>query len=537
MIDIKTVEYDVELITETGTRYLLNDALIELDWEEQQNELAQRATVTVANFRIDNTYLISLAKINCVIMIYAKWEGMTADPPPPAATPAPAASGGAEPKVGDTVEFLGGPHFYTSTGDDARGGNRTPGPAKLTSIARGAKHPYHLIGGAYADVPGTSNVYGWVDASQVKFDSDAPAATSAAAAQTNPAPPPGTAISRKLMFEGTIWEWQYVSATNKELTLTVYDRLIRIQQSRDFLYYSAGMTTQALIGDICGQWGIPLSYKWGKSLTHEKKVFSADRISDMIISLLEEVRQKSGEDYIAYFRDGQLQITRYGTNNPIYKFDSSNTIQTSDKLTINDLVTRVKIMGKQDDEGRAPVEAIVDGDTQYGVLQEIIRRDTNKTVEATMSEADALIKARGKPEAITQINVPDLPFLRKGDKIEVAAGNLLGFFFVEGVIHNATTRRMNITVSRESKESVTTTQTTTETGTSTGGGGTSNQTFQKGDAVILNGPTFVYSSGTPSGRTFNDYHTVITMVADAGSYAPYHVGAAGWARASDLTKG
>jgi hypothetical protein len=65
-----------------------------------------------------------------------------------------------------------------------------------------------------------------------------------------------------------------------------------------------------------------------------------------------------------------------------------------------------------------------------------------------MDEANTVIKDRGKPEEIIQANFPDLPFLRKGDRIEVQAGNLKGFFFIEGVSHNGTTRRMMLTLER-----------------------------------------------------------------------------------------
>lgn len=66
-------------------------------------------------------------------------------------------------KVGDIVEFKGGSHYYSSMAATPTGGNRTAGKAKLTNIAKKAKHPYHLIG-----VKGASNVYGWVDEGQVE---------------------------------------------------------------------------------------------------------------------------------------------------------------------------------------------------------------------------------------------------------------------------------------------------------------------------------------------------------------------------------
>ena len=329
MIDISTVQYDVELITEDGARYLLNDALLNLQWEEQISELAQRATLTVANAQTGSASLMDLMKINCIIRISGRWG------------------------EGEAV-----------------------------------------------------------------------------------------------LFDGTIWEWQYSNATNKELTITAYDRLIRLQQSKDFKYYSAGMTTQAIIGNICGDWNIPFEYKWNQNLTHEKKVFSAERISDMIIGLLDEVRQKTGEKYVVYFRDGQLQITGYGTNTTVYRFDPENTISTDNKLTINNLVTEVRILGKQNNDERRPLEDTITGDKSFGVLREILLRDGSKTLDAVRAEAQTIIKKRGKPEEIIRINVPDLPFMRKGDKVEVNAGNLIGFFFVASVSHNATIRQMPLMLER-----------------------------------------------------------------------------------------
>jgi hypothetical protein len=61
-------------------------------------------------------------------------------------------------------------------------------------------------------------------------------------------------------------------------------------------------------------------------------------------------------------------------------------------------------------------------------------------------------------------------------------------------------------------------------------------TFQKGDAVILNGPVFRDSYGSGQGRTFRDYESTITIVAPASRIAPYHVGQIGWARIKDLKK-
>lgn len=63
---------------------------------------------------------------------------------------------------GDIVNFSGGYHYVSSNAITPVGGNRSAGKAKCTLIAKGAAHPFHLIGES-----GGSNVYGWVDASTV----------------------------------------------------------------------------------------------------------------------------------------------------------------------------------------------------------------------------------------------------------------------------------------------------------------------------------------------------------------------------------
>lgn len=68
--------------------------------------------------------------------------------------------GGSEYSIGDEVDFSGGTHYVSSTATTPTGGNRTAGKAQITNIAKGAPHPYHLIGTS-------SNVYGWVDESQI----------------------------------------------------------------------------------------------------------------------------------------------------------------------------------------------------------------------------------------------------------------------------------------------------------------------------------------------------------------------------------
>lgn len=66
------------------------------------------------------------------------------------------------------IEAFTGNTHYTSAAA-ASGKACKPGPAKVTMISKGAKHPYHLI----KQAGGGSTVYGWVNAADVQSETDA----------------------------------------------------------------------------------------------------------------------------------------------------------------------------------------------------------------------------------------------------------------------------------------------------------------------------------------------------------------------------
>lgn len=329
-IDLAIIRYGASLITETGARYILDNAVTSIAWEEQEGQLASKATLTVATHaKVEGKNIRSLLKLNRTLRLYANWGK-----------------------------------------------------------------------------------------------------------------------GKKKVFEGFVWEWAYTHGTQRTLTVTAYDPMIRLQQSKDHKYFSKGMDTKAIIGAICGEWGVPVNYAWAHSITHEKKLFKANAISDMILELLDEVQKQKDAPYITIYRDGKLEINAYGNNKDVYVFGGNQTISTSDKLSMNNLVTRVKILGKADDEGRAKVEAVVDGNLDFGILQEIVQRSEDTDFGKAKAEADTLIKENGKPEETITVTSPDLPFLRKGDAVKMKAGNLKGTFYAKGVSHNGTSRQMTMTLMR-----------------------------------------------------------------------------------------
>lgn len=79
------------------------------------------------------------------------------------------AGGTAAIKIGDVVEFTGTKHYVSSTA--AAASSCKPGKAKVTALAKGKAHPYHLV----AVSGGGSTVYGWANAADIKTNTAATA--------------------------------------------------------------------------------------------------------------------------------------------------------------------------------------------------------------------------------------------------------------------------------------------------------------------------------------------------------------------------
>jgi len=76
-----------------------------------------------------------------------------------AAAPKPAAAKPAEVKAGSMVKFSGGYHYKSADAPQSAGGKRKAGQAKVTQLAKGKPHPYHIVPNGKTP----TDAYGWVD--------------------------------------------------------------------------------------------------------------------------------------------------------------------------------------------------------------------------------------------------------------------------------------------------------------------------------------------------------------------------------------
>lgn len=127
-------------------------------------------------------------------------------------------------------------------------------------------------------------------------------------------------------------------------------------------------------------------------------------------------------------------------------------MQTKDSFSTGNLITRIKIIGKSKDEGRPPVETVIDGHTEYGIRQAIIERPSDKTLDEVKKSANELLKEKGMIKRTTSLQGPDVPYLRKGDRIRVEAGTLSGYWFVKSINHNAADGKMSLKIDEDKEK-------------------------------------------------------------------------------------
>lgn len=244
-----------------------------------------------------------------------------------------------------------------------------------------------------------------------------------------------------------IWSKQYNSEKEKVLSVTGYDqKLIYLQKSEDVRYYPKGKDTKAIVSDICSAWGVNVDYKF-KTIAHELKQYRGNTLAEMILDCLEDVRKQTGEKYALYSKaDGSLVIDYRGKNDSIYEFKAKkNAISTTSNVTMDGLVTKVKIYSLGDKGSRDKLETTIDGDTaKYGTLQKIMTKSSKTTLADAKKDAQQMIKDKGKPETLFTLEAIDIPWIKKGDKIRVAAGDMLADFYVLSITHDCTNKTMSM---------------------------------------------------------------------------------------------
>lgn len=271
------------------------------------------------------------------------------------------------------------------------------------------------------------------------------------------------------------------------IAVTAYDELYSLQTSEDQYYFPAGQSTKTVLTQILGGCGISISNYTGADVTHERLVFRSGSIADTVLDILDDAEKKGGAASIIRATQGAFEVVPKGSNTTVYLFDEDDTISAEQETSITDLVTRVKIVGQDDKTtGIPPVEATLNGLTQFGVRQKIYQREKDKTAAEAQTAAQKILNEKGIISKTQSIQAPDMPELRKGDVVQVNIGELTGSFYVSGIEHDADGGTMTLNIKPCAAETV-----STENGTPTQ---EEKKEYKVGDIVNFAGGTHYISS-------------------------------------------
>lgn len=247
------------------------------------------------------------------------------------------------------------------------------------------------------------------------------------------------------VFRGYIWDRPYSSKDEKILTLVCYDRLIYFQESEDCKFFAAGKSTSAICSSLCSDWGIPLQFNY-TSITHPKLPLRG-KLSDIFLTdILAEVKKSTGKESVMYCDKGTVYIDEFGQNKTIYKLRSKeNVINTQSSISMSGVVTQISITGKTDDDERTPIEAVVKGKTdKYGTIQRLQDKDEDTTLADAKKEAQEVIDEEGEPKRTYTVKAIDIPFMKKGDRVDVDAGDMTKSYFVTSISHDGLNKTMTV---------------------------------------------------------------------------------------------
>lgn len=250
------------------------------------------------------------------------------------------------------------------------------------------------------------------------------------------------------MFTGYVWNMSpRENLTSADFSIKCYDNLVYWQESEDSDFFAAGKSTKDISMSVAQQWGIDLKYEY-ESITHEKLVLRGAIADFMTADLLDVVQRQTGKKYIIRSEKDQVYIKHAGTNKTVHKIAKRhNATELRRYITLNGVTTQVKILGKASDDEKTPVEATISGDTQtYGTLQKTITRSEDTTLEAAKGEARNIIAESGKPKWEHDIKSTDIPWIRKGDLVEISTDTLEGYYLVKSVNREISNKGKNMTL-------------------------------------------------------------------------------------------
>ena len=240
---------------------------------------------------------------------------------------------------------------------------------------------------------------------------------------------------------------------NGEFTLSVEcaDECHALRHSQDDYYFSPTHGGEEILQKIFDDHGVPNRIEIQDEKLG-KKVYRKKYLSDMIQDVLTDLKERGKGFYFIRAKEGVVEIIPRGTNDEVFHFDTENSaVSVKESFDASKVATKVKVAGKLTDEGHQRVDAVVEGDTSLGERQ-IIYHKGDKETQAEAETAAQKILDENQTKRKTTLEAPDVPTLRKGDRIRLRAALGESFFFVKSIRHDAAKQKMTLELDEDKEK-------------------------------------------------------------------------------------
>ncbi len=314
---------------------------------------------------------------------------------------------------------------------------------------------------------------------------------------------------------GYVENWNQVEKNSENsLKCTCYDELYKLQKSQDNRYYPSGTGTKSAIEEIFNDWEILQGDYKGPNASHGKTVCNNKYLSDIILEFLDDAVKKGEKKCMIQAAKGYTSVIPWGSNKTVYVFCVENTQSFSKNISTENLITRVKVVGQADKQGKHSVEATLNGAVQYGIRQRIYTRGKEETLSDANLAAQKILEDEGKIEKKMAVQAPDVPFIRKGDLVYIISSITSSYYYVKSIQHNAESYNMSMDLEYVESEEI----------SGDSDNGQEKKAYQVGDIVNFHGGThYVSSYSDAKGYPASAGKAKITIKNGSGKAHPWHL--------------
>lgn len=250
------------------------------------------------------------------------------------------------------------------------------------------------------------------------------------------------------IFRGVIWERNRSASTENTVSFTAYDYLIYAMKSEDYFYYKNGLSTKEIMKKICSAWKLKLKYNYG-SIKNKRIKPVQKSIGDMMVYVLNKAKSKLGKRYILTIEGTTVVVKYTAKNSRIYKLEErKNVISVELKLTLDDVVTKIKIYGEEKKNSIPKLATLSKNTSQYGTIQEIMDKDKKEKLSKVKKTAQKKLKENAKAKHEYTITAISNPRIKRGDTVYIGCGTagIKGNRVVKNITHDCVAGTMDITL-------------------------------------------------------------------------------------------